>query len=595
MKNSVQRLKGFLLPLISAAVISSLASAQSTIDRTWPPDNLKPVSAQAFRTQFGKAANDIEALQIAPSVGVTTGPLYSQHGLWRLNARKETGIDPNDESFQLGYNLYGEKLGEPSLYYGLESDYTVTAQGRTNVRSLETYISFNGGHGGIGMRPLFCSAVPGTSGNGFTNYCYMGLGPNLQQTIGGGGFQFITGDPGTGTNGEGTTKFAVDREGNKLANLQLFNDTYADPITVSSTSNMTIALPSGRGSEFSVGTLVGLYQKTGPGTWSYNTTPVATCKVTSIATDTLTTNCNNSTNTVTSSMVAKKVFPPAYTSSTDCAGFGTTCDGTSQERVKIAGNMSQIGSMYIQDVGAAPSGFGSGSVLNFSKSSTNYQVMSFANGSQGYAMGYANGNNATFCFGPAQTPDTNFNSANSVWCGTVGGGVGVGGTNTSNVAFLRVVGTDAAHSSLWLNDQTDSSTSCFDAGAGVHLCSVNGVLKVTPHGGQPRTINGSGSTQRVTPTTGSTITAAAANQKILIVPSGTLAALTVKFPASPINEQVFEIVTTQTITALTLQNSDASGLTSLPALTSGAFGTLNAGTMARWFYSSTDAAWIRIQ
>lgn len=91
------------------------------------------------------------------------------------------------------------------------------------------------------------------------------------------------------------------------------------------------------------------------------------------------------------------------------------------------------------------------------------------------------------------------------------------------------------------------------------------------------------SIQRVTPTAGQTVVADG-SAFLIIAPAGTLATLTVTFPASPTNGQNFQIVTTQTITVMTLNGGTINGLIT----------TISAALGARWKYSTPDAAWLRV-
>lgn len=90
--------------------------------------------------------------------------------------------------------------------------------------------------------------------------------------------------------------------------------------------------------------------------------------------------------------------------------------------------------------------------------------------------------------------------------------------------------------------------------------------------------------QYATPTTGTTVTSNG-NSQLVVNPAGTLLALTIAFPSSPIDGQQFNIASTQILTGLTL----TSGATILGTLT-----TLAAANgFAGWVYSSTASSWIR--
>jgi hypothetical protein len=90
--------------------------------------------------------------------------------------------------------------------------------------------------------------------------------------------------------------------------------------------------------------------------------------------------------------------------------------------------------------------------------------------------------------------------------------------------------------------------------------------------------------QYATPLTGTTVTSNG-SQQLVINPAGTLLALTVAFPATPVDGQRFDISCTQIITGLTL----TSAATILGTLTT--FAAANA--FAGWVYSATAASWVR--
>jgi len=90
--------------------------------------------------------------------------------------------------------------------------------------------------------------------------------------------------------------------------------------------------------------------------------------------------------------------------------------------------------------------------------------------------------------------------------------------------------------------------------------------------------------QYAAPLTGDTVTSNG-SQQLIINPLGTLLALTVDFPATPVDGQRFDISCTQIITGLTL----TAAATILGTLTT--FAAANA--FAGWVYSATAAAWVR--
>ena len=94
-------------------------------------------------------------------------------------------------------------------------------------------------------------------------------------------------------------------------------------------------------------------------------------------------------------------------------------------------------------------------------------------------------------------------------------------------------------------------------------------------------------TQYVVPTTGNTIQSN--NTRVLIEnPAGTLAALTIDFPASPVNREVFRIIITQIITTLTLT-------TASPGTTiNGTIVTSSTNSCGSWIYLSSVTTWFKL-
>ncbi len=88
--------------------------------------------------------------------------------------------------------------------------------------------------------------------------------------------------------------------------------------------------------------------------------------------------------------------------------------------------------------------------------------------------------------------------------------------------------------------------------------------------------------QYATPTTGSTVTSDGSPQLILN-PGGALLALTIAFPASPADGQIFKFCSTQAVTTLTLSGGTIAG-----ALT-----TIATNGFASYVYSSSAAEWVR--
>ena len=93
--------------------------------------------------------------------------------------------------------------------------------------------------------------------------------------------------------------------------------------------------------------------------------------------------------------------------------------------------------------------------------------------------------------------------------------------------------------------------------------------------------------ERVVPTTGFTNTIANTTSYYILEPTGTLATGTLTMPASPVNEQVVTIASTQIITALT--HSPNTGQTLKGALT-----TIAVDGNASWIYRTANTTWYRV-
>ena len=87
------------------------------------------------------------------------------------------------------------------------------------------------------------------------------------------------------------------------------------------------------------------------------------------------------------------------------------------------------------------------------------------------------------------------------------------------------------------------------------------------------------------PLTGATLTASTGLGAFVLQPAGPLATLNVVLPAGPTDGQIFEISTTQTITALTV---------TAPSLTvNGGTGTLTSSGGLAFRFHAADSTWYR--
>lgn len=90
--------------------------------------------------------------------------------------------------------------------------------------------------------------------------------------------------------------------------------------------------------------------------------------------------------------------------------------------------------------------------------------------------------------------------------------------------------------------------------------------------------------QYATPTTGQTVTANGAKY-LVINPSGSLLALTIAFPSSPTNGQLFSISSTQVVTTLTLTSSGT---------VDGTLTGIAANGTAGWIWVATISSWVKV-
>lgn len=88
-----------------------------------------------------------------------------------------------------------------------------------------------------------------------------------------------------------------------------------------------------------------------------------------------------------------------------------------------------------------------------------------------------------------------------------------------------------------------------------------------------------------TPATGATITTAAGEGRTLIDPAGTIAALTVTTPPSPVNGQVWRFASTQIVTALTITGTAGATVKAPPT-------SLAVGSEFQMLYRSTGTTWL---
>lgn len=94
-------------------------------------------------------------------------------------------------------------------------------------------------------------------------------------------------------------------------------------------------------------------------------------------------------------------------------------------------------------------------------------------------------------------------------------------------------------------------------------------------------------TYKVVPVTTDVVTPPVSTEVALVVPAGTIAAMTLNMPASPYDGQPFEVSFDQIITALTMAAPASATL-------KGALTAAAAKGFAKWRYSKADTTWYRV-
>ncbi len=165
-----------------------------------------------------------------------------------------------------------------------------------------------------------------------------------------------------------------------------------------------------------------------------------------------------------------------------------------------------------------------------------------------------------------------------------GGKVGIG--TATPTAFLQIkAGTATANTAPI---KLTSGTNLTSAEAGVFAEYDGTNFFGTPNTTISRWPFAFNSIQYTTPTTGTTITTTAQVQSLVANPAGTLLALTITFPPSPVNGQIFNIAISQIITTLTLNAGTGS------ATIDGTIVTSAVNSNGGWVYGSTANTWFKI-
>lgn len=107
---------------------------------------------------------------------------------------------------------------------------------------------------------------------------------------------------------------------------------------------------------------------------------------------------------------------------------------------------------------------------------------------------------------------------------------------------------------------------------------------------------GAGPYQYNAPLTGASLTLTAQQRRLIIEPAGTIAALTVVFPAAAglVDTQLMGICTTQVVTALTTTAGSGTTILNAPTALLVPVAT-GAGSCVEWVYRQTNTSWYRVQ
>lgn len=123
---------------------------------------------------------------------------------------------------------------------------------------------------------------------------------------------------------------------------------------------------------------------------------------------------------------------------------------------------------------------------------------------------------------------------------------------------------------------------------------------------QPYTVNvpmaalGSGPHQYSAPLTGASLTLTNLQRRLILEPAGTIAALTVVFPAvgtgtaALVDNQLIGICTTQIVTALTTTAGSGTTILNAPTALLVPVAT-GAGSCVEWVYRKSNTTWYRVQ
>jgi len=112
---------------------------------------------------------------------------------------------------------------------------------------------------------------------------------------------------------------------------------------------------------------------------------------------------------------------------------------------------------------------------------------------------------------------------------------------------------------------------------------------------QPRSL-GAGPYQYAAPLTGATLTLTAQQRRLVLEPAGTIAALTVVWPAAAglVDNQLMGICSRQVVTALTTTNGTGATVLDAPTALTAPL-TTGAASCVEWVYRASNTSWYRVQ
>lgn len=122
-------------------------------------------------------------------------------------------------------------------------------------------------------------------------------------------------------------------------------------------------------------------------------------------------------------------------------------------------------------------------------------------------------------------------------------------------------------------------------------------------GAQPQTIRipilalNAGPYQYNAPLTGASVTVLSTSRRLVLEPAGTIAALTLAFPAATAlqDNQTFGLCSRQVITALTVTNGTGTTVLDPPTAMSATSAAPNATNCYEWVYRVANTSWYRVQ